>query len=661
MTLYRQLLAYACIVLICLSTGLWIGELTRTRNFLSDQLESHAQDTATSLGLSLSTLTDGRDIATMESMVNALFDRGYYRLIRLHDLDGHVLVDRTATIKAEGVPAWFITLLPLHTPNAQALLMHGWQQTGTVTVESHPGYAYTTLWRSALTATLSFVLAVLVTALLGALGLRRLLHPLNAIEEQALALTERRFHLQRHLPRTRELRRVVIAMNTMTERIRDMFHEQTAIADDLMQRAYQDGLTSLGNRRYLEAQIQAKVTTKGRGARGVFLLAQVRDLHQHNQVHGYEAGDQLLRQTADILRQACSDIGEPIIARLGGGDFALLLPNIEQNEAQRIGDTLSAFHAGPEDEGGYSLACGGVVYVSAVSAQILLTTADQALASARHRGDRITVLEILGGADDFNPMGRQARKSMLEAMLRERAIVLYSQPTVNQGDLRDIVHHEILTRMIDPEGTHISIGAFIPVAEQFGLMPALDRLILERLLEMPLQSLEPRRLAINLSPLSLTDNDFMAWFQPWIERCTAMGIALNFEFPEFQAVRHRTAITAFAAQVKQRGHGLGIDHFGLGLLHFGYLKSLLPDYVKIDRGITQDLWNEQGDSYFFVNALCNVAHSLDIRVMVEGVETEQQWRAISRIHLDAVQGFLIQRPEPLQPGPEDHNISLTIS
>jgi EAL domain-containing protein (putative c-di-GMP-specific phosphodiesterase class I) len=106
---------------------------------------------------------------------------------------------------------------------------------------------------------------------------------------------------------------------------------------------------------------------------------------------------------------------------------------------------------------------------------------------------------------------------------------------------------------------------------------------------------------------------------------------------------------------------LGIDHFGLGLLHFGYLKSLLPDYVKIDRGITQDLWNEQGDSYFFVNALCNVAHSLDIRVMVEGVETEQQWRAISRIHLDAVQGFLIQRPEPLQPGPEDHNISLTIS
>ena len=140
-----------------------------------------------------------------------------------------------------------------------------------------------------------------------------------------------------------------------------------------------------------------------------------------------------------------------------------------------------------------------------------------------------------------------------------------------------------------------------------------------------------------------------------------MGLTLNFEFPEFQAVRHRDTIAAFSARMKMSGHGLGIDHFGQGLLHFGYLKSLLPDYVKIDRGITQDLWNEHSDSSFFVNALCNVAHSLDIRVIVEGVETEEQWRAISRIHLDAVQGFFIQRPQALQPHEEDHKISSTIS
>ena len=142
---------------------------------------------------------------------------------------------------------------------------------------------YTKLYeKAALTAALSLVLSMLGVAVLGAFGLRRLLRPLGALEEQAIALTQRKFHLQDRLPRTREFRRVVLAMNTMTERLRDMFHEQTAIADELMQRAYQDEVTGLGNRRFLEAQIQAKVGSKGNAARGAFLLVQVPDLSQYN-------------------------------------------------------------------------------------------------------------------------------------------------------------------------------------------------------------------------------------------------------------------------------------------------------------------------------------------------------------------------------------------
>lgn len=116
MTLYRQLLLFTLITLICLCTGLWIGEQKRTRDFLVDQLESHAQDTATSLGLSLSTLAKGTDVPAMEAMINALFDRGYYRIIELRGVKGEVLVDRKADITVEGVPAWFIRLTPLTAP-----------------------------------------------------------------------------------------------------------------------------------------------------------------------------------------------------------------------------------------------------------------------------------------------------------------------------------------------------------------------------------------------------------------------------------------------------------------------------------------------------------------------------------------------------------------
>ena len=651
MTLYRQLLLFTLITLICLCTGLWIGEQKRTQAFLVDQLESHAQDTATSLGLSLSTLTKGMDIPGMEVMVNALFDRGYYRVIQVRDIKGDILVDRKSALAVEGVPAWFIRLMPLAAPRAEALIMQGWQQAGLVAVESHPGYAYRTLWRSALAATLWFAIAVAAVALLGGLGLRRLLRPLTEVEEQAQALCERRFHIQERLPHTRELRRVVMAMNRMTQRIRELFQEQADIADTLRQRAYQDQLTALGNRRFLESQIKAKLEGKDTAVQGAFLLFQILDLQSFNVEHGYEAGDILIGEAATCIRRACAELPEAIIGRLGGGDFALLLPNTEASTARRIAnaivENLSRQTEGQSHSPQGILACGGVLYDRAIGFSELLTKADNALNTARYHRDNKAVIVPAAKDQQTVSAGKTQWKSLLEDILAKRSIALYSQPTVNRSDGRRIVHHEILTRVVDDNGNHLSAAMFIPVAEQLGLMPALDRIILERIFALPPDLLDPQRVAINLSPLSLTDSGFTDWLIPQLRQSAAAGLSLNFEFPEFRAIRHLHLIKTFSDEIKAMGHALGIDHFGQGLIHFGYLRSLLPDYVKIDRAITNEMHTEQSDSHFFVSALCNVAHSLDIRVIVEGIETDEQWRTVAGTHVDAVQGFFVQRPERL--------------
>ena len=185
------------------------------------------------------------------------------------------------------------------------------------------------------------------------------------------------------------------------------------------------------------------------------------------------------------------------------------------------------------------------------------------------------------------------------------------------------------------------------MAERLGLMPALDRLIIERLLEEPLAALTPPRVSVNLSPVSLADADFRRWLEPQLAAFKARGVRVNFEFPEFRTLRHSELIRDFATTVKTHGHRIGIDHFGMGLMHFGYLRSLLPDYVKIDRAIVDELHGEQSDSYFYITSLCSVAHSLDIKVIVEGIETETQWQTLAPIRLDAVQGFWIGKPEPL--------------
>jgi len=652
MTLYKQLLLGALLVLLCLCAGLWMGEFTRTRDFLVNQMEVHAQDTATSLGLSLTTLTDGSDVPAMETMISALFDRGFYRVIELRDVEGKLLVERRADVAEDQVPAWFMRIAPLSAPQATSLVLHGWRQTGTLTVESHTGFAYLALWQAVQTTALWFGLTAAAIAVLGGFGLRILLRPLRRVEEQAMALCNRRFHIQEHLPRTRELRLVVSAMNHLTVRMREQFQEQAAIAENLLQRTYQDPLTSIGNRRYLEAQITARQEARQGVVKGAFFLFQLQELQAINQACGYQEGDRILQETAEILRQGCRDLPQALLGRLGGGDFALLLPNVDEHTTQQIADAIltelhlhAAMGAGRAHETRFC--CGGVAYERATPFTQLLARADTALNTARHHQSRTAALLPLEDGEPAMWAGKTQWTALLRDAIANRSIVLYSQPTVSRRDPEHIIHHEIFARLRSNAGRELSLGMFVPLAERSGLMPALDKMIIELLLEQAFDQLAPHRIAINLSPLSLADVDFSSWLDQQLTQCAHRNLRLNFEFPEFRVLRHLEVIKAFAERIQQHGHRLGIDHFGQGLTHFGYLKSLLPDYVKIDRAMTAGNLDEQSDNCFFINTLCNVAHSLDIKVIIEAVETESQWQALAALHVDAVQGFYVQTPRPV--------------
>jgi len=92
---------------------------------------------------------------------------------------------------------------------------------------------------------------------------------------------------------------------------------------------------------------------------------------------------------------------------------------------------------------------------------------------------------------------------------------------------------------------------------------------------------------------------------------------------------------------------MGLDHYGQSFSNLRYLKSMRPDYVKIDRAYTGELKDEESDSRFFIGSLCSVAHSIDIKVIAEGVETEQQCQILRELNLDAIQGYIVDKPKPI--------------
>ena len=653
MTLYKQLLMWSFLVLSLLCVGLWVFEFKQTKVFLENQLQSHARDAATSLGLSISSVSDGKDVAVLETMANALFDSGYYKIIKIDDIDGITLVSKVSEIHIKNIPGWFIHSISLTIPGANTLIMDGWQQLGTIYIESNPGYAYSLLWQSAVSDLLWFATIFILVALLGSYILKKLLAPLKGIEEQAVALTERRFVIQEKLPKTRELKLVTQAMNRTTTRLQEIFHEQTSLADSLLQRLYQDPLTQLGNRRYIEEQIKAKIETNRDDIFGAFFIIQIQDLQKINQTIGYQKADALIVDLANITRKASEQIAGTILGRLGGTDLAMLLPSIDLLHAEQFVENIitqmNQHLATKAPDLELNISCGGAYYRQAASFTRLASRADASLEQSQlDKNAKIIIVDIDNTEERIIP-GKTEINTILEKIIQTRSLIFFTQPIFEFLYPDKALHHEILTRFTNKAGKILSIGLFIPVAERNGLMPTLDRVILEELYSQASPAMDSHKYAINLSPLSVTDESFMQWLPSYLGRIKNKGVILNFEFPETRAIRLAGPIKEFAQTVGQFGHSIGIDHFGQGLTNLRYIKSMLPSYVKIDRSITNSLKLEGDESYFLISTLCNVAHSLDIKTVIEGIETEEQIHLLKNINVDAVQGFYYQRPQRLNP------------
>ncbi len=651
MTLYRQLVLFILFLFLLLFAGSWLVKLESTRSFLLNQLQSHAQDTATSLGLSLSQCMADNDLVAVEARLNAIFDRGYYRQIRLTDVSGAVVKELNLKVKVEDVPQWFVRLFPIKTPHARANVMSGWYQYGTLLVESHPGYAYKMLWEIAVRMTVWFAVAGLLVFVAGALVLRILLRPLQGVELQAEALCNKEYRIQEPLPRTRELRQLVAAMNRMTVKVREMFEEQVATAERLRQHAYSDPLTGLGNRRYLASQVAAHFERKEGVSQGALLLIQVHQLRKLNQQKGFQAGDLLIKRVAEILQAQSSRISEVEVTRLTGGDFCIFMPAASPGDAEQAaaaivnGMTLLVVEQLTlSDNVGH---VGAVVYECATSLGTLLSEADLALRTAKRNGPNTWQMVTLTLDCARRYQGEQAWKSALERAIRERNIFLFAQPSVACEDLNQIVHLEIFSRVVQEDGRLLNAGLFMPYAERLDLVAALDLVVLEKVKEFDKNELGVHRIAINISPSSLLDDSFRQRTEAILRDLPEKAPRITFEVVEFSAINHLDRVKEFRTMVARHGHGIGLDHFGRSFSNFGYLQSLRPDFVKIDRAYVSELKGQENDSSFFISSLCSVAHSLDIAVIAIGVEEEQQWRILQKLNLDAMQGYFIDKPYPV--------------
>ena len=441
-----------------------------------------------------------------------------------------------------------------------------------------------------------------------------------------------------------------------------VFHDISklrAMAQQLSWQASHDSLTGLVNRRELERRLnQLLDESHGQGRQHVLLYIDLDNFKVVNDSCGHAAGDELLRSLTSLM--ATKIRGSDTLARVGGDEFAALLETCPLDQGLRIANAIREvvrdFRFVWE---GRSFAVGasiGLVPIDASSADLasVLTAADQCCYEAKNKGrDRV---QVHRPQQSDQREGEPQMISRLSAAFENGDFVLHQQYIRPLKGAVSSPHFEVLLRLKGENGELVPPMAFIPAAERYNLLTAIDRMVITELLQFLIERYRDDQApiapdagmySVNLSGASINDSSFADFLRRQLARYPVPPSLLCFEVTETTAISNLTKAAELMHELKSMGCRFALDDFGIGMSSFAYLKYLPVDFLKIDGTFVRDMATDEMDCAI-VEAINRIAHILGMQTVAEIVEDQATLDRLCSIGVDYAQGFHIARPEPLR-------------
>lgn len=433
--------------------------------------------------------------------------------------------------------------------------------------------------------------------------------------------------------------------------IRDVT-ENRNMARQLSYQAAHDALTGLINRREFETRLQSALESTRDGSDSHVLCYLDMDKFKIvNDTCSHSEGDQLLTDVASILRDGMRETD--VLARIGGDEFGILLQHCRQEDAVEITEKMLAMirtindgSRGPSFEVSASIGI-SVLDSGTESITALMRQADLACYAAKDRGgNRIHVYQA-GDQDLARRHSEMKWVRRLTEAIKEERLVLYRQEIVpvNPHD-GECGHFEVLVRMRDEAGELITPARFLPAAERYNLVTALDRWVIDRSFAWHSVCGQEQVMAINLSGNSLADESFLGFVKDRFARHAVSPASVCFEITETAAIANLEHAIRFITELKQLGCRFSLDDFGSGLSSFSYLRNLPVDYLKIDGSFIRDLDSDPVNAAM-VGAIAQLSRVMGLKTIAEFVENDAILEVLAGIGIDYAQGYGIARPRPL--------------
>jgi diguanylate cyclase (GGDEF)-like protein/PAS domain S-box-containing protein len=434
------------------------------------------------------------------------------------------------------------------------------------------------------------------------------------------------------------------------------------MSDAIKYQTSHDTLTGLLNRNELAIRMNGTLAKFSQAA-GPAVYAIFIDIDHFRLINdscGTQAGDLLLRETSGRIRSFVT--GSGYAARTGGDDFVLVCqvdPQDPKTDAEKLAKRLLA------DTRNAPFRWGGKEYPVTLSIAIvpldplfknehdLMIAGTQTVIATHESGGNRVATYTRSGSRGHNDISISEWISMIHDALLNDRFKLYYQPIEPLGKDNQKTKIEVLIRMVDQSGTIVQPDEFIPIAERYNIMPAVDRWVIKHAFETYAcmrdanHPLSKSIFCINLSGASLADETIIGYIIDALDETRVPASQFCIEVTETNAILNLTSASRFIHILKEQGFTFALDDFGSGFSSFNYLKNLPVDYLKIDGCFIRNMDRDQVD-YTMVQAIASMCKVLGLSTIGEFAENETIIGMLREIGVDYAQGYGISRPKPLE-------------
>lgn len=614
MSLTKQIGIVVSLLLLFLLGSVLGIYFVKSKGFFEAQLANDAKNTAHALTLSLKPVIENEE--ERKTVIDAVFESGKYRLIELRDIRENTIYKRVKHPDLSGIPAWFVEMVKIQAPVMNDILEKNDRILYNLLVQADRSHAYRQLYDLFFYTISLFVVFGILGLILLNLVLRVVLRSLESIKNQAEGVIHNRFIIQKEIPSTEELKNVVIAMNSMVKRVKELYVRSSEAMRESQEMLYLDQATDLFNRRYFQLKLPEYLIANDSRSRGSLMMIRMKGIAEGNRRIGHKKMDELLLEFSKILKQECEVVHEPLICRINGTEFALMLPVYNAETAKELAHLIIGKHMILCERYGLhnmlNLCIGICEYTRKMQTGKLLSCVDSALSdAAMYNESHVVAFEA---DDEKRPaIGKTQWREIITKALKEGRLKPTLTPVIDLKEEKAISH--TLSFDIVHNDNIIKYEEYVPAVVELGLEQELLDFEFEY---MKRHHFTEEAIAFEMIADMLQESDKLFLFEDTIRE-----IADNIKGPLYVEISEHDilalepiVVERVSMTLKEYGVRFGINRFSAERGEYSYLKYSAPAYVKMNENYYLDLDTASK------NALLTLLGSLDIELIVTGVGEE---------------------------------------